>query len=73
MKTKPKRDTKHSKDSATSSASRQSGNPGSLGVGKSDLQGGAIERKEESRRARSDEVRSDVSRTPGNRSGARNR
>jgi hypothetical protein len=37
------------------------------------LQGGAIERKEESRRARSDEVRSDVSRTPGNRSGARNR
>lgn len=70
MKSKQRSD--RQKDSDPNSASRQSGTPGSASVGRADIQGGAIDRKEDGRRSRSEEARSDVSRTPS-RSGSRNR
>jgi hypothetical protein len=70
MKSKQKGD--RQKDSDAKSASRQSGTPGSSSIGRADIQGGAIDRKEEGRRSRTEDARSDVSRTPS-RSGSRNR
>eukprot|EP01034_Spumella_vulgaris_P033455 gene33455-41279_t len=71
MKSKQRSD-RQSKDSDANGASRQSGAPGSASLGRADAQGGAIDRKEESRRSRSEEARSEVSRS-ASRSGSRNR
>lgn len=71
MKSK-QRSGRQSKDSDANSASRQSGAPGSASLGRADMQGGAVDRKEEGRRSRSDEARNEVSRSP-TRSGSRNR